>query len=374
MRYRSTPIGSDSGSGGFVSRMQKQLDSRFGLADPQPQDFDGFISLARECLRSAGVSLPDRDPRQLLIRALTSSDFPKLLSNTGTKLLQQAFKVQPATYKYWMEPYQVSDFKEIDLVRIGFPGTLPHLPEGSEYKHLGVNEGKETAYILTYGGLLGFSRQLLINDDRAAFKDRSKAGGMVASRTLSRKSYMRLLNPGDLSDGKAFFHSDRGNLVEGSAELDVSLSADSLALAVKALRGQKDDSGNLLDFSPKYLLVPPALEVQAWTLCYSTSLLGQNNSGVSNIFKERYGLTPVVSPELADPALGGNDRDWYLFSDPAITPACFRMLSLTEDWPEPFIDHEMIWDNDSLEMKVRIDASVFPVNPRGCVKVNVHGD
>lgn len=358
---------------------ERALENIFGLENnehdfPEFHGFDitGIPSLARACLKTAGVSVPSHDQRQIFARALSSSDFPKLLANVGTKILQKAFKLQPRTYQYWMRIWKVPNYHDCEIPRLGWPGELPEIKENGKYKYLSLVKGGESGRIITRGGLLAFTRALLVNDDQGALKERAKGGGLIAARTISRRAYGALLSPGNLSDGQAFFHDSRGNLLTGSSDPTYALNATSLAAAVEKLRSQKTDAGDAIDFEPKFLLVPPALEVDAWNLCYSSSVPGQDNSGVSNIFRDKFGLIPIVSPELADAALGGNSRDWYLFSDPDKSTACFRMLTFKDEWPEPFLDEKMMWNRDQIETKIRLDFEPMPISPLGCVKVAVH--
>jgi len=349
----------------FLTRLEMQMDGWFGLDKPyQVSDEETFLGVARDCLKFSGISIPT-DSRQLIVRALTSTDYPKLLADVSTKLLQKSFDAQARTYQYWLEPWLAKDFKSIEIPRIGWPDELPELnPDGGEYSYLSLTEGGESASISVFGGLIRFSRRLLIDDDRSGLAQRVKAAGQLAARTLSRRAYYTLENPGNLSDGSPFFGTARGNLLEGTSEKTLALDADSLGLAIAALRTQKDDSGNFLDFEPKFLIVPPSLELTAWSLCNSGSLLGQENSGIANLFKDRYGLLPIIAPELT------SDKDWYLFTRPDI--GCFKMLSFFDGWPKPYIEQQLQWRSDNLELKTRVDFEVCPVNPKGCVKVSVY--
>jgi hypothetical protein len=350
--------------------VQEQFESLFGLNDRAPsENISGFMDLASECLKNSGIYRPERSHEQLLTRALTTNDFPGILSDTANKLIQENFRKQPATYPLWLRPWTVFNFKKSEIARVAYPGDMPQVPELGEYKQLDVVEGSEFANLSTYGGMISFSRQLLVNDDAGAFQERAQAGGLVAQRTMSRRAYRTLLNPGALNDDVSFFDSSRGNFLQGSSSETLELDADSLGKAIAALREQQDDNGNKLYLQPKYLVVPPSLEVAAWSLCLGSSLLGQPNSGIPNIFKELHGIVPVVASELADTALGGNDRNWFLFSDPELIPSCFKMLSLVSGWPQPFIDQQLEFKRDELQMKIRIDFEVAGINPKGCVKV-----
>lgn len=359
----------------FGKRAIEAMESWFGMNNKHPSDFsdlNSFNDVARAALQIAGVRVPIGDIWQLYSRAMSSSDFPNVLSDVATKILQESFRMQPRTFQYWMEPWPVSNFRAVEIPRVGWPGNLPELnPDGGEYTYLDVTDGGESAQLKSYGGMLGFTRKTLVNDDKGFFRSKARAGGQVASRTISRLAYACLLSPGNLSDGVAFFHADRGNLLTGTSGTTYALDADSLGAAVQALREQTDDSGNYLELEPKYLLVPPALETTAWSLCNSLALPGQGNDE-SNIYKEKFGLVPVVAPQLASSSLGGNDLDWFLFADPKVTPACFAMLCMGKDWPEPFVDQEAQWSSDTIELKIRLDCEPQAVNPIGCVKVDVY--
>jgi hypothetical protein len=356
----------------FREFMQRKFDALFGFNESGSGDINGFMDLARDCLEASGVERPERSHDQLLARAMTSDDFPAILSNTTNQLLQESFRRQPATYAYWSEVWQVPDFKKADIARVGYPGDMPEVKELGEYERLEVEEGVESASLATYGGMLGFSRQMLINDSLGAFRERTRAGGVIARQTVSRRCYKKLLSPGNLSDGNPFFDASRGNLLEGTSGDTLELSADSLGRAIAALREQQDDSGNHLNLEPKYLVVPPALEITAWSLCLGNSLLGQANSGVPNPFKDRYGILPVIAPELADSSLGGNDKDWFVFADPKVVPASFKVLTLTGDWPEPKVEQRPIFERDEVQMKIRTDFQPAAINPKGCVKVSTY--
>lgn len=354
----------------FYTRTQMQVRGWFGIEEQFEYIRENtFLGVAKACLKNRGISIPTGNPTQIFARALSGSDFPELLADSANKILEKAYKIQNPTYKEWMRPWPVKNFMENHIPRVGWPGTLfPVNPDGGEYKYLTLTDGGEDASLESYGGMLAFTRKVLINDDKTAFAQKAKAGGITAGRTISVKAYEALTSPGNLSDGVAFFHSSRGNLIEGTAELDVSLSADSLGMAVKALRTQKDESGNFIDFQPKILLVPPSQEITAWTLVNSSSLPGQTNSAVLNMFEKKYGIKVVVAPELE----GYSSLDWYLFADQDANPNCFSLLTMSDTWPRPFVDQQMQWLNDNLETKLRVDFSAKAVNPKGVVKIVPH--
>lgn len=329
----------------------------------QTEEFHSFKALARNCIIRSGIDVREvgGNVAQLFARALTTSDFPKILSDVATKNLQAAYSLLPSTYEKWTTHETLPDFREAEIDSVGFPGTLPEVPENGEYKALQAVEGSETAQLKTYGGEFGISRQVLVNDRVGAFKDTPAAMGITAGRTKSRLAYAALLASSTLSDGLTVFHADRENL------LTAALDAEGLAAAVAALRLQQDHSGNPINIEPKYLIVPPSLEMTAWQLCRATSLPGQSNSGVQNIFKDLHGMEPIVAPELEDDTLGGTSTNWFLSADPSVFPVPFRRLNL-EGSEKPYVESSVGWHNDKMRFKVRIDFAVAATGWRGMVK------
>jgi hypothetical protein len=227
---------------------------------------------------------------------------------------------------------------------------LPEVLEDGEFEALYFKDGEEVFRLRTYGGIVGISRQTIINDDLNALKDISRALGQTAKISQNRKFYTYLLSNPTLSDTVAVFHASRGNVLTGATTV---LGRDSLALAVKTIRMMGDDQGNFLAIEPKLLLVPPSLEITAHELCFSDTIPGQANSAIPNLFK-KLGIVPVVEPHLESPAIAGSSSTaWYLLPDPELWPT-FRAFSLDGNFA-PFLDSMAGWKKDQVEYKCRID-------------------
>ncbi len=320
----------------------------------------GFRELARESLRDAGVS-PGGNDHELFNRALTTSDFPKILAATANKALEHGYRYAPGTFLEWAARGSNKDFRQFSIVRTSPPADLPVVNEEGEYTRLRTEEGEEVARLRTRGGILGISRQTLINDDLGAFKNLGRTLGMTAKMTQNRQVYRQLLSNPSLSDGTPVFDASRGNLLSGA---DSALGKDSLATAVKTLRMLSDDAGNPLQVEPKILLVPPSLEMTAHELCFSDSIPGQNNAAVPNFFK-KIGIVPVVDPLLESPALTGySSTAWYLLPDPKLWPVFMALTLDNEDNLEPYTDSRAVFERDEVQYKVRIDFDCCAVGAK----------
>lgn len=318
------------------------------------------VGMAREALVAAGQR-PAGDPRDVLARAMTSSDFPSILKDAANKIMENSYKYSQGTFRGWMAPAEVSDFKINTFVRLTPPAELFEVGEDQEYKHLAISDGEEEAQLKSYGGLVGISRQAMINDDKGFLKDPGRIAGQTAGMMQSRLGCKSLLSNPVLSDGKAVFHVDRGNLLSG---VDSALGTESLTKAIAIMRRLSDSNGNPLDINPKILLVGPENEALASRLCNSDSLPGQSNIDVPNFFKT-IGLQYIVDPLLEAPSLTGSSSSaWYLLPDPALWPV-FRYVTLSgEAGLAPYIDSQPSWETDGVEYKVRIDFAVVAASSK----------
>lgn len=344
----------------YVNRMIGAMCAR--VAGKVNEEFVSVRELAREANKREGLEPVGRDSAiSLFQRAMTTSDFPAILSGVAGKFLRESVGLAPRSYELWTDAHPLPNFKTAMIPNLGFPGELPVVREGEEYQELTALDGYEPAQLLTRGGLFKISRQSLVNDDLAVFRRIPAAMGLTAVRTMSRDAYRQLLGTPVLNDGVPVFHEDRKNLLTGA------LAQNTLGQAIAALRLQTDISGNPLSIEPKYLIVPPTLELTAWTLCNALSLPGQNNAGVGNIFRERYGLTPVVASELEDASLGGSSANWFLSADPKVFPTPFLRLNL-ESADSVSVEEQVGWTTDAMEFKVRVDFSIASVGWRGMIK------
>lgn len=315
-----------------------------------------FIEMARHLGRSRGVK--DVSAPDFLNRMLTTSDLPKILADAVNKVLQSSYRIAPGTFAGWTARNFTLNFHPVSLARVSPPAELQEVGEDDEYQTLDIVDGEETARVRTFGGILPISRQALTNDDTKALADIGKMLGITAKLTQNRRVYSVLLSNPVLSDGVTLFHADRGNLMTGGAS---ALSRDSLATALKTMRSFTDDAGNPLSVEPKFLLVPPSLEITAHELCFSDSIPGQTNAAVPNLFK-KLGLQPIVEPLLEAPSLTGNSSTgWYLLPDPNLWPVVTTLTLSYPDNLEPYVEEKALWKQDGVAYKSRIDFEACAV-------------
>lgn len=302
--------------------------------------------------RSSGFGRAD-----IIKAALTTSDFPELLANTAGKSMQLGYDNEPSTHQIWTGEKEVVDFKEKSFVALSEAPGLLEVAEGGEYKHGAFGEAAEKFSIKTFGRMLKITRQMLINDDLAAFTTMPAGFGSSARRTEADLVYAKLAGAPIMSDGKALFHADHGNLAASGA----ALAVDSLGAARAAMRRQKGIKGEShIDPQPRFLIVPVSLESKAEALLSSMVLYGASNN-TDNLQWIR-NLTLVADPRLDDVS----ETAWYLAASPVQMDTIVRAYLAGQ--ARPYYEEQIQFENDSMGVKCRLDFACGVINFRGLYK------
>lgn len=206
--------------------------SRAGLRvkNPHPaaRDFQRLSvpALAELCLSRAGQAHRNLTQPELIRAALTTSDFPAILSAVGGAALGFAYSEAPVSFQTWTRERQVPDFKTQSLAKLGELPSLEEVPEHGEYTFGSLAEYAENFAVKTYGKIISLSRQAMVNDDLGAFTELTTGFGAAARRLEADLVYGKLTGNPVLKDGLPLFHADHGNLAAtGAALSSASLSA-----------------------------------------------------------------------------------------------------------------------------------------------------
>ncbi|MCL2625151.1 MAG: hypothetical protein FWD31_15940, partial [Planctomycetaceae bacterium] len=184
--------------------------------------------------------------------------------------------------------------------------------------------------IETKGTLLTLTRTMIINDDLGAFEQLPTLFGRAAARTIEKQGFNLLK-----SILASKFTTGNRNLVSTTPKL----GNDGLGEALRLLAEQVDKHKNPIQVQGKFLLIPPALEAEAWVLLNSQFVLatptGKERVGDKNRFHGL--LEPVTTPYLSS-MHGGNDANWFVLADPA-SLALFNVAYL-DGREQPIIESE----------------------------------
>jgi ATP-dependent protease ClpP protease subunit/phage major head subunit gpT-like protein len=346
--------------------MAEALAHRMGGPAPRegnPYRHATFADAAREVLAHRGVSTRELSRSQIVRAALThtTSDFAILLQDTTNRTLRQAYSAAPSGIMRIARKATAPDFRAKYRVQLGEWPELLEVPEGAEFKAGSIASSQETYRLRTYGRTFGITRQALVNDDLGAFADMVRAFGRSAAE-LQAKVLVDLLTAATgvgptMSDTKALFHTDHGNLAGSGAALDVT----SLGAARAAMRLQKGlDGATPINAEPRFILVPAALETKAEQVVASISAA---TAADVNPFSGR--LEVVVDPRL-DGAYANSAKAWYVFADPA-TLDTIEYAYLDGD-EGPVVEAEPGFRIDGVEIKCRLDFGAGVLDWRGAYR------
>jgi hypothetical protein len=376
IRNQGVSLDSDDRSDGKEQTMRAAEDYLFHRCGKnveegsQYRQFNGLslYDMAREFVLANGENVTGLSRQRIASRAFHStSDFPLILENVMNKNLQAAYMETPQTFRDLGMRTTVNDFREKHAYTLGDAPNLLPLGEHGEYKAGTFGEGKEKYSIATFARKIGFTRQMLINDDMSALDRMPAMFGAAGSRLESNIVWGLILgwnfftnkadnNVNKMSDGKNLFHADHGNLLTAAGVLDKT----GLSNIRKLGRKTKTLDGNYMNLTFNELVVPEDLETTAEDILVNNFIA--NQVGNTNQFRGTMGFR--VEPRLA--AVTGGATAWYAFSN---AMKCFEYAYLAGE-EEMMTEVNTNTDVDGLEIKVRKDFGAGLSDYRGIAKSN----
>lgn len=311
--------------------------------------------MARHSLMLAGQPTGG-NVMEMVGRAMTTSDFPALLSNVANKALLAGYETAPETWQEWCGVGSVSDFKTHDLVSVSETEDLDEISESQPYGYGKRADAKEQYKIVTYGKLFAITRQTIINDDLSALTDTPRNHGEAAARKVGDLPYAVLTANSAMRDSVALFHASHGNL--GTAGV---VSEITLAEAIKLMKLQKDLLGKRrLNIRPEFFIAPVSIEGAAEIFFSSNQFAGsavdatRSNPYAGSRFKRVYDARLDDSSATA----------FYLAGPKGKTVTVFFL----NGQQAPYMETRQGWGVDGVEYKVRIDAGAKAVDWKALLK------
>lgn len=330
------------------------------VAEPAPgaNELRGYsmIELARESLQREDLKANFGDNMELARQAINStSTFPAIMANLANKSVMTGFNEAETTFQIWAGKGSNRDFKEAARVALSEAGNLELVPEGGQFQQDFLGEASARTKVATYGKLFSLTRQAIINDDLGLFSKIATKYGSAAKRLVNKMVYAQLTGNVKMQDNVALFDAKHGNV----ATTGEALSVKAIAKAITAMRRQKGITGDAtLNITPKYLVVPPELEMVAYQIVNSTAAVDGVNSGVVNPYKGRFVV--VADAELTDPDA------WYLVAD--ATQHDTIEVTYLNGVETPRLETRQGFDVDGIEYKVAFDCGVSALDFRGVYK------
>ncbi len=349
----------------FTKHAINSLTARMGgRADPTLGGYNGSIlDMAATSLAQAGLPVP-RDPSRVFKNAMTTSDFPGMMSNAANRTLTQRFETLVQDHRDLCVMRSMRDFKPGSNVNISsLPGLLPK-PEAASITYGSLSDGAEPIQLATYARGLVLTREAMVNDDLNAFATIITGAAAAAARTERDLVFGLLISNPNLADGSPLFHADRNNLLD----THTALSQLGLSALRTAMRRQKDVNGGYVLTIPKFLIVSVREETTAEQLIASvTTRIDATGESQSPAWINK--LRVIADPRLDDAPLdqGVTMLPYYLLSEPGAAPVI--SLAFLNDQRSPAVEQESDFDHDVMKFKIRFDVGVGAVGWAGAVRM-----
>lgn len=353
---------------GMEEMIMHRVDSTVKLTDNGRQFRSmSMIEVGRDYLAFRGVDTRGMTRLELATQILqhrsagmlSTSDFGSLLANVASKRLRRAYDESKPSYQMWARRApNAPDFKQMSVVNLGAAPDLLQVNEAGEFKYGSMTDGKEVYSMLTYGRIVSFTRQALVNDDLRGFDRLVGAFGNSAARLENRTVYAILTANANLADGTALFASGHSNLAGSGGVIGV----DTLGAGRAAMRKQKGLQSEELNIAPRSLIVPAALE----QIAYQYTSANYVPATPANVNEFRAGGRTAVEP-IVEPILDANSATaWYLAADNAqIDTVEYCFLDGAEG---PVIESEIGFEVDGISWKCREDFAAKAIDFRGLYK------
>ncbi len=321
-------------------------------------------------------------PERVMFANANSSTMAALVANALNKRLASEFQAYP---QWWLPLVTVEDFNSLQEVRwvtLGGVGELPTVAEGAAYTELTWDDKTETASFVKKGGYLGISLEAIDKDDVGRLRAAPRALAQAAWLTLSKAiAGIFTSNSGAgpaMSDGLALFHNTHANL--GSTALSLAAFKDArLAMRKQTELNSSERLGALT--APKYLLVPPDLEITALQVLASewdyTYALSNAPAAPVNPLAEGDSLSARMNAargRVIVVDLWTDTNDWAAAADPRLYPSIglgFRYGRAPEIFSVASPTAGLMFSNDTMPIKARFFFAVGPTDWKGLYKANV---
>lgn len=352
------------------SAMQNALLNRCNPAiklEEAAREFRGMrlLDLARESITTVGGNTRGMMPQEIARAALgcdrqayraagmhATSDFPLLLGGAVNRTLRDAYAQAPQTWRPLGQQTSVPDFREVTRAALGDISALEEVKEHGEYKYGKLEEEGAPIRVAKFGKIIAITWESVINDDLGALTRIPKAYGQAAAQTESNLVWNLLLSNPNFTDGKAIFVADHGNLAGAGGAINTA----TLGAARAAMRKQQSKAGAFLNVEPRYLVVGPDKELEAYQYTSSQYVPAKN----SDINDSRNTALIVI----VDGRITGNQ--WYLYTEPGLIDT-FEYAYL-EGEPGVFTETREGFEVDGVEIKARLVFGAGWIDYRGAYK------
>lgn len=302
------------------------------------ENWDGYNAVHGQKIDEAALARTvnllmnkDRAPRRMhearLEEAITTSDFPYLFGQVIDRQLIANYREPEDPLYRWQDYVKMGTVPDFNTVRreklANKDPFLELVPEKGEYKPFKPTNCRYEYSVKKYGRQFDISWESIINDSLGAFNDIPQEMANAAKDTEAVFA-TNLIAAANGDGNPALFGAtitDCGQAITNLGVLPLTIA--NLEWTLAAMRKQTSPSGKPLKIRPRYLVVPPDLELTARSILTSANKMYLDVAAATAIPMPTTNVLPQMGLEikvnewlpLIDTTHG--TTGWYLFADPS---------------------------------------------------------
>lgn len=312
----------------------------------------------------------------------STSDWPLLLANVLHKLLIEKFKGVASPWKLYTWQTTLTDFKSASRVILDEAPDLKKVLEDGVYKDSKINDNGYNIALETVGRTFSVGRRAIINDDLEALRKQPERFGRAAARTLAKEIVAAIEGDGKAYDGVSLFGVHNGGAGDNNQNYGANTTLVNTAAAIlavskgmTAITKAKDETGEKMGLTPKYLLCGPELEDAAMRITQGQEFIPVSTDGGTNNVGKAKRLTVLMEPFF------NNATESYVMADPADCPVIEVGFLNGKQEPDLLVkkidavslaggDDQWGYDFDDISFKVRWDYVVQRAMYQGIYRIS----
>jgi hypothetical protein len=268
-----------------------------------------------EAAKFLGEVYSGRKPLWLLKEALSTSDFPLLFGDTIDRLMVAQYRAIEPKWRDYVRVSTVADFRAVKRFHCTRgSGRLDQVLEGAGYQVDAQAESTYSFSVAKYGRRRDILWEALTNDDLDALKATPDDLAWQAANT----EYWFATSA--FAANATLYATTGGGRPTGGNKGTAVLSATNLQAAIEQMSKFLSPEGQPMLNTPKWIVVPPALELTARQILQSATITYSGSTDRSDLptLNILQGILDIrVNEYLPVIDTTNGHTGWYLFADPS---------------------------------------------------------